>query len=236
MARFAVRSPDPKRDMDPRALCSRLLALNFVGIHTSAVTIQNFWLDVLGRPGKEELLTALRKEAEEVQAKCGGAWNKANVARLALLDSTLRESLRVSAFKGRGVERQVVAEKGTTLPDGTVLPKGTRLGVATTEVHADCELHGNDANVFRPDRFVGKGGTGGVIVTGESFLAFGLGRHACPGRFLAAHELKLLIAYMLLNYDIAPLRCRPENSSFSDFSAPLNVLLRIRPRRDARLE
>jgi cytochrome P450 len=31
---------------------------------------------------------------------------------------------------------------------------------------------------------------------------FGLGRHACPGRFFAAQEIKLILSYLLLNYDI----------------------------------
>ncbi|KAK1461602.1 ent-kaurene oxidase [Colletotrichum melonis] len=33
-------------------------------------------------------------------------------------------------------------------------------------------------------------------------MAFGFGRHACPGRFFAATEIKMLIARLLLEYDI----------------------------------
>ncbi len=40
-----------------------------------------------------------------------------------------------------------------------------------------------------------------VTVT-KDFMAFGYGRHACPGRFFAANEIKLILANILLNYDI----------------------------------
>lgn len=33
------------------------------------------------------------------------------------------------------------------------------------------------------------------------FIAFGFGTHACPGRFFAAHEAKLMMCHLLLKYD-----------------------------------
>lgn len=33
-------------------------------------------------------------------------------------------------------------------------------------------------------------------------LGFGYGRHACPGRFFANNEIKLILAKLLLEYDI----------------------------------
>ena len=32
-------------------------------------------------------------------------------------------------------------------------------------------------------------------------MHFGLGRHACPGRFLAANEIKMMLATLLMQYD-----------------------------------
>ncbi len=40
-----------------------------------------------------------------------------------------------------------------------------------------------------------------VTVT-KDFMAFGYGRHACPGRFFAANEIKLMLANILNQYDI----------------------------------
>jgi len=33
-------------------------------------------------------------------------------------------------------------------------------------------------------------------------LGFGYGRHACPGRFFAANEIKLLLIHAMLTYDM----------------------------------
>lgn len=42
----------------------------------------------------------------------------------------------------------------------------------------------------------------GIISTSGEFLPFGLGRHACPGRYFAASELKLMLAYVVTHYDV----------------------------------
>lgn len=33
-------------------------------------------------------------------------------------------------------------------------------------------------------------------------MSFGFGRHACPGRFFACNEIKLIVAQLLLEYDV----------------------------------
>ncbi len=40
------------------------------------------------------------------------------------------------------------------------------------------------------------------VTTNEQNLAFGYGRHACPGRFFATNEIKMIVAKMILDYDI----------------------------------
>lgn len=32
-------------------------------------------------------------------------------------------------------------------------------------------------------------------------MAFGYGRHACPGRFFASNEIKMIMMYLLTNYE-----------------------------------
>ena len=40
------------------------------------------------------------------------------------------------------------------------------------------------------------------VTTNEQNLMFGYGRHACPGRFFATNEIKMIVAKMILEYDI----------------------------------
>ncbi len=46
-----------------------------------------------------------------------------------------------------------------------------------------------------------------VSVTKEN-MSFGFGRHACPGRFFAANEIKLILSRIRLHYDMK----LPENA------------------------
>lgn len=40
------------------------------------------------------------------------------------------------------------------------------------------------------------------VASNPSSLGFGYGRHACPGRFFAAQEIKAIMAYILRHYDM----------------------------------
>lgn len=40
------------------------------------------------------------------------------------------------------------------------------------------------------------------VSTGPSSLTFGYGRHACPGRFFAVNEIKIILAIILTDYEI----------------------------------
>lgn len=68
-------------------------------------------------------------------------------------------------------------------------------------------------------------------------MGFGYGRHACPGRFFAANEIKLILARLLLDYDVSMpegLVGRYENQVFGTAQVPKpNAELRFRrTRRD----
>ena len=46
---------------------------------------------------------------------------------------------------------------------------------------------------------------------------FGLGKDACPGRFFASNQIKIILAHIIQNYDIAlekPEQGRPKNIMF----------------------
>lgn len=61
-----------------------------------------------------------------------------------------------------------------------------------------------------------------VSVTKEN-TAFGFGKHACPGRFFAANEIKLIVARILLRYDVrfpAGVEERYPNFYFGSVSGP----------------
>ncbi|KAK7753718.1 hypothetical protein SLS62_004341 [Diatrype stigma] len=67
--------------------------------------------------------------------------------------------------------------------------------------------------------------------TSPEYLAFGHGRHACPGRFFASSELKLMLAYIVLNYDFEIQEKRPENFWFGmNRVPPMKATIRVKRR------
>lgn len=53
-------------------------------------------------------------------------------------------------------------------------------------------------------------------------MAFGYGRHACPGRFFASNEIKAIMVYLLRNYDFRfkEGQTRPESLLFETQNLP----------------
>lgn len=193
ISRLAARSTHAK-DRDPFSLSSRLLALNFVAVHTSNHALENALVDIVSPPASSEgVLKELRTEAEEVSKLHHGQWSKTALSQLVKTDSALRESLRLSTFKSRGVERIIVKKGGVVLPSGHFLAEGTKIGVPVLPIQHDPDNydHALTYDAFRfcspklaAERSNGRtespGGSGHVEVinTSETFLAFGHGRHA----------------------------------------------------------
>ncbi|PMD30345.1 cytochrome P450 [Hyaloscypha variabilis F] len=71
-----------------------------------------------------------------------------------------------------------------------------------------------------------------TVTTSDTFLSFGHGRHACPGRFFAATEMKLLVAYIMMNYDVKPLAVRPPNTYIAgSIIPPMKDIVSVRRRK-----
>jgi len=68
----------------------------------------------------------------------------------------------------------------------------------------------------------------------DTFLVFGMGKYACPGRFFVTMELKLLLAYVIMNYDVELLSKRPSNHWVGGLILPgRSTNLRVRRRTDS---
>lgn len=75
------------------------------------------------------------------------------------------------------------------------------------DAHFDKDVwSGEDPDTFDPYRFMKIQKETGrqwiITTTSPNILTFGHGRHACPGRYLAAQEMKLMMAYLVMKYDM----------------------------------
>jgi cytochrome P450 len=222
----------------PTTLANRILLLNFAAIHTSSFAITNAVLDLSA--SKQEYIDELRAEIEGVLAEQGGEWNKRALAKMQKLDSVMRESARLNSFATVGMNRAVVAKDGIVTPSGVKIPRGASVCVPSYPVFHDNDIY-PDAEEFKPFRFAEQRSDDSVdyvkraakafASTSTEYLAFGHGRNACPGRFFAANELKLVLAHLVLNYDIEIQGSRPRNMWFGlNRAPPMQATVRIRKR------
>ncbi|KAJ2989066.1 hypothetical protein NUW58_g3654 [Xylaria curta] len=225
-------------------MTKRLCIANFGSMHQTSIQIVNMLLNIIDSDEEFDTVSVLREEVAQIVGdnKASG-WTKARVAAMTRADSVARETLRLHSFTSRGVVRKVVSD-GVVTEDGIALPKGSSVSFIAYWLQTDGDVFENPFK-FDPFRFSrareaemdeqGKPGLANMsfVSTGTQNLAFSHGKHACPGRFLVDFELKMVIAYVLMNYDIEFLPeyngKRPENRWLADaYFPPKDVKIRVR--------
>nr|VWO97080.1 Uncharacterized protein [Ganoderma boninense] len=185
---------------DDVSVVERLLFINSGAIHTTSNSLTHALYDLASMP---EYIEPLREEVEAIIAEEG--WSKAAITKMSKLDSFLKESTRIHGIILTSLTRK--ACKDVTLVDGTVIPKGTFVAAPQSATHLNEEYY-DDAGTFDPFRFSrtreeeGQALKHQFVNTSTEFIAFGHGKHACPGRFFAVNELKTVVTYILLHYDL----------------------------------
>ncbi|VDC00309.1 unnamed protein product [Peniophora sp. CBMAI 1063] len=185
----------------PQDYCRRLMSTNFAAIHTSSLNMTQALYHLASHT---EWQKELREEVEEIVRANG--WSKASMGKMRKIDSFLREQQRYAGLGVLAMSRYAL--QPFTFSNGIHVPKGTFIACAQYDTHHDEENYANP-DIFDPWRFSsmrdedGEGTKHQLVATSTEFINFGHGRHACPGRFFAANELKCLLAHIVLDYDVA---------------------------------
>ncbi|KAL4966674.1 cytochrome P450 [Aspergillus stella-maris] len=173
------------------------LSLSFAATHTTSDFLTKLLVHLAQNEG---IVSELREEiTREVP---GPEIDKQCIARLRLLDSVMKESQRMSPLSLATMTRRV--RKSFKLSNGLELPPGSNVAVSTASMR-DAQFYA-DPDTFDGHRFLNLGLSGKehrhhFVTTSESHLGFGHGSHACPGRFFAAHELKIFLCHILTKYE-----------------------------------
>ncbi|KAH9895453.1 cytochrome P450 [Xylariomycetidae sp. FL2044] len=180
-------------------LAERVMALNVASIHTTTMTLTGGLYQLAQQP--EKYADVLRKEVLDNLE--GGQITNTTLANLPMMESFLRETGRFTNAGLMTMQRN--ARQDFKFSDGTVIPAGAKIGAIGLALQRDAEVYQNP-DEFDGFRFYqGKGGSETkpltILNTGPNFHLFGHGRHPCPGRFIATHEMKILFSLLLLRYD-----------------------------------
>lgn len=157
------------------------------------------------------------------------------------------------------IMERYVPEEGLTLPDGRFVPAGVAVGINPYVSGRNRDTWGADADVFRPERWLRRGGSvhrpaegeknGEKEVEGEEEetedayrermrylnacdLSFGGGSRICLGRHFANAEVYKVVATLFGRYEIE--LTDPDREwcvTTSWFSRQRGLLCRLRPRK-----
>lgn len=142
----------------------------------------------------------VREKLLEELDTLGDSPDPMSIVRLPYLTAVCNETLRIASvtiFTLPRVVNEAVELLGHPLEPGTVLVGAMYL------IHHREDLY-PESHEFKPERFLER-----QFSTYE-FIAFGAGSRACIGRALAMFEMKLVLATILSNYQLALTDSRPE--------------------------
>ncbi|EWZ87340.1 hypothetical protein FOWG_09227 [Fusarium oxysporum f. sp. lycopersici MN25] len=223
---------DPSQ-LDAHRIGHRMMILNFNLVQGGSIPFSTVLSDICNGKHATSTFSQLRAEATSVLSS-NKTWDRATISKLVLADSAIRESMRWSDFGLFALPRRVNSP-GITLDNSIHVPPGVHIEVPMHSIHMDNSLYA-DAGIFKPFRFTDGTSTSRSVVTlDESFLGFGYGKNACPGRFFGSHIMKVILAYLVMNYDVEFGAEEPPMKTMWEYRIPReSTAIRIRRRVQAR--
>ncbi|KAL4876524.1 cytochrome P450 [Aspergillus karnatakaensis] len=189
-----------------------LLRLSHEAIHKTADVVSGVIHDLCGHP---EYFESLRNEIGSVLGE--KKWSVRSLDDLKLMDTVLMESQRrhgndiskpfnfqhIVARDGyilTSAAMHRIAGKAIDLSDGARIPAGASTVVAAAPHRHGLEMFSKPETL--KDSALGKDVKDqNFTATSPRYLVFGHGRHACPGRFFAAAQIKIVLVGLLIGYE-----------------------------------
>ncbi|KAK0726559.1 cytochrome P450 [Apiosordaria backusii] len=198
----------------------------FAGSDSTASTMQSFFWHILdSKPVYQALLREIENAVNTgaIPAEGNITWNQSQ--SLDYLQACLKEAMRVRPAVGLNITRLVPPE-GAEL-DGHFFPGGTTIAANGWVLHRDKETFGQDADEFRPERWLEDEERAKKM---ERYMfQFGGGSHLCIGRNLALLEINKVVPRLLRDYrfELAhPGQPLKANASFFVVQSGLEVFLK----------
>ncbi|PCH34535.1 cytochrome P450 [Wolfiporia cocos MD-104 SS10] len=186
--------------IDSDFIYQTFLMANFAALRTSSLSMTQVLYQLAYLP---ECIQPLREEIMNAVAEDG--WTRAGFNKMWKLDSFIKETQRYYGIAVISLRRKTL--KTATFSNGVVVPPGVLMAAAAAATHFDEGLY-KDAAIFKPFRFVEKREADGestkhqFVSLTPDWIFFGLGKHACPGRFFVSILMKALLAKIILDYDV----------------------------------
>ncbi|OAA38539.1 cytochrome P450 [Metarhizium rileyi] len=167
-----------------------LIATMFASVHQVASTMVWVMCELALRPRDQD---DIMDEINRLRQPDTETLNHDHLKNAVLTDSFIREVMRT---KGDTFSTVRMAINNVQLGN-YIIPKGYTVHPNASLAHNDPARAGEKPEIFYARRWLERGKP--AAMTGPGHLAFGLGRWACPGRFFAVAEIKMMVISMLSN-------------------------------------
>ncbi|RIA92953.1 cytochrome P450 [Glomus cerebriforme] len=176
-------------------LADLLIFLIVASIATTGRTMANLLFDYASRP---EYWDELYEEASTINKECNGKLTFNDINKMIKLDSFTRESLR--HMGDMFIAPHAVIADHYTFSNGYTIPKGRNVFDFSEDCLFSESKYGSDSKSFKPFQFVPQNISASKV--DRTYVVFGGGRHACPGRFYAVLMMKLFLYNIILKYNV----------------------------------
>ncbi|TWU71198.1 hypothetical protein ED733_002286 [Metarhizium rileyi] len=193
----------------------------FAALHTSSQLVVHTIFELATR---REYAEPLREEIRQC-FQLHGEGTKKSLDSMYKVDSFIKETQRTNPLDASSLAR--LALKDYTFSNGLHIPKGSAIFTPNAPLFEDERFYPD------PQRFDGfrfskmrndpkLSSSCDMTSTNEQSMHFGIGRHACPGRFMVSDEVKLAVVHLLQNFDfcVENFGPRPKNIPFGKFILP----------------
>ncbi|KAI0413510.1 pisatin demethylase [Xylaria grammica] len=174
------------------------LFLIIAGSETTASVLRITMLDIMTCP---RVYNKLKQEIRDavIDGNVASPIKFEEAKRLPYLQAVIYEGLRMRA-PVPGLNPKAVPPEGDTM-HGKFIPGGTAIGMNTASLFASTANFGDDAALFRPERFTEANEQKRTEMEKLVELGFGYGRFQCAGKPVAFMELNKVVFELLRTFD-----------------------------------
>ncbi|KAI8343826.1 cytochrome P450 [Blakeslea trispora] len=186
------KEEDGTEQVYPADVVSRaVLLIAFASVHTTSMNLSFclYWL--LARP---DLMQAIIQEIKQVLPGNTPITAEA-INEMKVLNNFIREALRHGADKLANGKK---AMKDYTFYNGYQVPKGQLVQSSVRQLTFGSNSALTDVQEMNPDSSMNKP----CSKPSKDFVAFGMGKRLCPGRFFAIQEIQMSLVYLLKHYEV----------------------------------
>ncbi|KAK4908910.1 hypothetical protein LTR66_017526 [Elasticomyces elasticus] len=163
------------------------------GSDTTAISLSSTLYYLLRNP---ECLARLRKEIED--SGVGSSPTFKETQAMPYLQAVFKEAFRVHPGTGYPLFRTV--PKGGEVIAGQFFPEEVNVGVNSWVSHYDKDIFGQDADIFRPERWL-ESNKEQLIAMEQNYMPFGAGSRTCIGKNISLLEMGKLMPILVRDFD-----------------------------------